>query len=123
MEPDTERRHELFQESLRGREESCGTTESLIVYVGSKGAKDKGRRRLLRAGRSRAGLLDNFWSWKNGAKAGPNPWKANTLEWQCPSPPGHGNFDPNNMPNCYRGPYEFSVPGREKDYWPQNEPA
>jgi cytochrome c oxidase subunit 1 len=64
-----------------------------------------------------------FWSWKKGEKAGPNPWKANTLEWQCPSPPGHGNFDPNNMPNCYRGPYEFSVPGREKDYWPQNEPA
>ena len=54
------------QESLRGRKESSGTTESLIVYVGSKGAKDKGRGRLLRAGRSRAGLLDNFWSWKYG---------------------------------------------------------
>ena len=62
-----------------------------------------------------------FWSWRNGEKAGPNPWKANTLEWQCPSPPGHGNFK--ELPNCYRGPYEFSVPGREKDYWPQNEPA
>jgi cytochrome c oxidase subunit 1 len=62
-----------------------------------------------------------FWSLKKGEKAGPNPWNANTLEWQCPSPPPHGNFA--ELPNCYRGPYEFSVPGREKDYWPQNEPA
>jgi cytochrome c oxidase subunit 1 len=23
----------------------------------------------------------------------------------------------------YRGPYEYSVPGREEDYWPQNVPA
>jgi len=22
----------------------------------------------------------------------------------------------------YRGPYEYNVPGREDDYWPQNEP-
>jgi cytochrome c oxidase subunit 1 len=21
----------------------------------------------------------------------------------------------------YRGPYEYAVPGRELDYWPQNE--
>jgi len=25
------------------------------------------------------------------------------------------------MPEVYRGPYEYSVEGREKDYWPQNE--
>ncbi|MEZ4288816.1 MAG: cbb3-type cytochrome c oxidase subunit I [Polyangiales bacterium] len=56
-----------------------------------------------------------------GKKAGRNPWKANTLEWQCDSPPPHGNFG-SEMPNCYRGPYEYSVPGREEDYWPQNMP-
>ncbi|MBC7658392.1 MAG: cbb3-type cytochrome c oxidase subunit I [Chitinophagaceae bacterium] len=48
-----------------------------------------------------------------------NPWKANTLEWFATCPPPHGNFPV--MPEVYRGPYEFSVPGRELDYWPQNE--
>jgi hypothetical protein len=23
----------------------------------------------------------------------------------------------------YRGPYEYSVPNREDDYWPQNSPS
>jgi cytochrome c oxidase subunit 1 len=53
-------------------------------------------------------------------KAGDNPWKANTLEWQCPSPPPHGNFA--TMPTVYRGPYEYSLPDRDSDFWPQNEP-
>ncbi|MBC7530993.1 MAG: cbb3-type cytochrome c oxidase subunit I [Oligoflexus sp.] len=48
-----------------------------------------------------------------------NPWKANTLEWVAACPPPHGNFLV--MPEVYRGPYEYSVPGRELDYWPQNE--
>ena len=51
---------------------------------------------------------------------GPNPWKSNTLEWTAPSPPGHGNFAV--MPTVYRGPYEYSLPDRESDYWPQSEP-
>ena len=55
-----------------------------------------------------------------GRDAGKNPWKSNTLEWQAPSPPPHGNFA--EMPTVYRGPYEYSVPGREDDYWPQNSP-
>jgi cytochrome c oxidase subunit 1 len=53
--------------------------------------------------------------------AGRNPWKANTLEWQTESPPPHGNFP--ELPRVYRGPYEYSVPGRHEDYWPQNAPA
>ncbi|MCB0420435.1 MAG: cbb3-type cytochrome c oxidase subunit I [Bdellovibrionales bacterium] len=57
-------------------------------------------------------------SWKKGEKADANPWKAATLEWAAPSPPPHGNFA--ELPNCYRGPYEYSVPGRDLDYWPQN---
>jgi cytochrome c oxidase subunit 1 len=32
-------------------------------------------------------------SLKKGAKAGPDPWKANTLEWFTPSPPPENNFD------------------------------
>src|SRR5690606_40361893 len=57
----------------------------------------------------------------SGEKAGMNPWKANTLEWTVPSPPPHGNFA--TLPTVYRGPYEYSVPGRAADYWPQNEPS
>lgn len=56
-----------------------------------------------------------------GEKAEKNPWKANTLEWTTDSPPPHGNWK--DLPNCYRGPYEYSTPGRELDFWPQNEKA
>jgi cytochrome c oxidase subunit 1 len=55
-----------------------------------------------------------------GPKAGRNPWHANGLEWQAPSPPGHGNFD--FQPVIYRGPYEYNSPEVSKDYYPQNEP-
>ncbi|MFQ5697174.1 MAG: cbb3-type cytochrome c oxidase subunit I [Myxococcota bacterium] len=58
---------------------------------------------------------------RHGKPAGQNPWRANTLEWTVPSPPPHGNFA--EMPTVYRGPYEYSVPGREDDYWPQNLPS
>ncbi len=54
-----------------------------------------------------------------GPKAEKNPWQANTLEWTADSPPPHGNFPV--MPTVYRGPYEYAVPGRELDYWPQDE--
>lgn len=60
-----------------------------------------------------------FWSMFKGKKAEKNPWKANTLEWTAESPPPHGNFPV--LPEVYRGPYEYSVPGRALDYWPQNE--
>jgi len=56
-----------------------------------------------------------------GRRAEANPWRANTLEWAAPSPPPHGNFA--ELPAVYRGPYEYSVPGRAEDYWPQNVPA
>lgn len=54
-----------------------------------------------------------------GEKADRNPWRANTLEWLAPSPPPHGNFA--TYPTVYRGPYEYGVPGRSEDYWPQHE--
>jgi len=67
-------------------------------------------------------IINFIVSLKRGKKVGNNPWNANTLEWAAPSPPPHGNF-PDGMPEVYRGPYEYSVEGREKDYWPQNEPT
>src|SRR3954468_2208832 len=57
--------------------------------------------------------------WK-GTPVGRNPWHSTTLEWDAPSPPGHGNFD--KPIAVYRGPYEYSVPGEDKDYTPQTEP-
>ena len=63
-----------------------------------------------------------FISWRKKEKdAGPNPWKANTLEWTTESPPPHGNWP--ELPTVYRGPYEYSLPDREEDYFPQNVPA
>jgi cytochrome c oxidase subunit 1 len=66
-------------------------------------------------------LANFFYSLFKGKKAGSNPWQANTLEWQCESPPPHGNFA--TLPTVYRGPYEYSVPNRDSDYWPQNSPT
>ncbi len=61
-----------------------------------------------------------FTSWFKGEKVGTNPWNATTLDWQTPFPAPHGNFD--KPVTVYRGPYEYSVPGADKDYTPQNEP-
>ena len=40
-----------------------------------------------------------------GKPAGPNPWKAKTLEWTIPSPPPHENFE--EIPTVTAGPYEY----------------
>jgi len=66
-------------------------------------------------------FINFFRSMKHGALAGKNPWKSNTLEWLTESPPPHGNFS--EFPSVFRPPYEYSVPGRSLDYWPQNEKA
>ena len=63
-------------------------------------------------------LYNFFKSLFAGEKAEKNPWKANTLEWTAPSPPPHGNFA--EMPTVYRGPYEYSHPDRDEDFWPQD---
>jgi cytochrome c oxidase subunit 1 len=55
-----------------------------------------------------------------GPKAPKNPWNSNTLEWTADSPPPHGNWPV--LPTVYRGPYEYSTPGRDQDFWPQNQP-
>lgn len=66
-------------------------------------------------------IINFFWSIKHGTRArNDNPWDSTTLEWQTPTPPGHGNFV--KTPVVYRGPYEYSVPGMAEDYLPQNHP-
>ena len=67
-------------------------------------------------------VINLIVSLKTGKKADSNPWRATTLEWQTPdSPPKHGNWGP-ELPTVYRWAYEFSVPGADKDFTPQNEP-
>jgi cytochrome c oxidase subunit 1 len=38
-------------------------------------------------------IINVLRSTKKGTIAGPDPWKANTLEWFTPSPPPENNFD------------------------------
>ncbi len=67
-------------------------------------------------------IFNLVWSLFRGEKAEKNPWKATTLEWQTPEmPPGHGNFG-KSLPLVYRWAYDYSVPGAEQDYLPQNMP-
>ncbi len=66
-------------------------------------------------------IINFFMSIRNGEKAGRNPWNSTTVEWLAPSPAPHGNFD--QPIEVVRGPYEYSVPGSDKDYVPQAEPA
>jgi len=66
-------------------------------------------------------IVNFFMSLKRGAVAPANAWDATTLEWAAPSPPPHGNFL--TPPVAYRGPYEYSVPGEERDFLPQFEPG
>ncbi len=63
-------------------------------------------------------ILNFFMSMRAGRKVSDNPWEATTLEWAAPSPPPHGNFA--TVPVVYRGPYEYSVRGMRKDFFPQN---
>ncbi|HUK32171.1 MAG TPA: cbb3-type cytochrome c oxidase subunit I, partial [Candidatus Acidoferrum sp.] len=65
-------------------------------------------------------FLGNFiWGIFGGKRAEMNPWEATTLEWTIPGPPPHDNFG-GVIPEVYRGPYEFAVPGEKQDYVPQH---
>jgi len=65
-------------------------------------------------------IFNFFYSMYAGPVADRNPWNATTLEWNTPSPPGHGNFE--EPPRVYRGPYVYSPPGDGPDYIPQHTP-
>ena len=68
-------------------------------------------------------LYNIFWSLRHGKPAGQNPWGATSLEWQTPDvPPRHGNWGP-ELPKVHRWAYDYSVPGAEQDFIPQNHPV
>src|SRR3954468_21757331 len=64
-------------------------------------------------------LYNMIVSWRFGPKAGPNPWRAKTIEWQVSSPPPVFNFD--EIPRVVGGPYEFGVPGARHVIMPGEE--
>jgi cytochrome c oxidase subunit 1 len=66
-------------------------------------------------------LWNFFYSIFKGKKSTQNPWQSNTLEWSTPVERIHGNW-PGEIPTVYRGPYEYSRPDREEDFFPQYVP-
>lgn len=52
-------------------------------------------------------IINVLWSLKRGAKAGRNPWRALTLEWQTSSPPAIENFA--EEPILWSEPYEYGI--------------
>jgi cytochrome c oxidase subunit I len=65
-------------------------------------------------------IFNLVWSTFKGKRADSNPWRATTLEWQTPdTPPVHGNWGP-KLPAVYRWAYDYSVPGADQDFLPQN---
>ncbi len=66
-------------------------------------------------------LFNFFYSMFKGKKAVQNPWESNTMEWTTPVKHLHGNW-PGEIPHVYRWPYDYSVPGHDKDYIPQTTP-
>jgi cytochrome c oxidase subunit 1 len=66
-------------------------------------------------------LFNFFYSMYKGRRAPQNPWNSTTLEWTAPIEPGHGNW-PGAIPKVYRWSYDYSKPGAEDDFIPQNVP-
>jgi cytochrome c oxidase subunit 1 len=66
-------------------------------------------------------IFNFFYSIFRGRRATENPWNSTTLEWTTPVLPGHGNW-PGEIPAVYRWPYDYSKPGAEQDFIPQNVP-
>jgi cytochrome c oxidase subunit 1 len=66
-------------------------------------------------------LFNFIYSIFRGEGAVMNPWKSNTLEWTTPVERIHGNW-PGKIPQVYRWAYDYSKPGSEKDFIPQNIP-
>ncbi|MGV7107221.1 cytochrome c oxidase subunit I [Flavobacterium sp. U410] len=62
-----------------------------------------------------------FYSMFYGKKATQNPWRSNTLEWTTPVEHVHGNW-PGELPTVHRWAYDYSKPGQEEDFVPQNVP-
>ncbi len=52
-------------------------------------------------------IINIIWSLYKGEKAGRNPWRALTLEWQTSSPPIIENFE--EEPVLWAGPYDYGI--------------
>ena len=67
-------------------------------------------------------FLYNFiYSMFYGKKPPQNPWKSNTLEWTASMKHIHGNWQ-GQIPEVHRWPYDYSKPGYDEDFVPQNIP-
>ena len=66
-------------------------------------------------------IFNFFYSIWRGPKASQNPWRANSLEWTTPVEHLHGNW-PGDVPVVQRWAYDYSKPGYEEDFVPQNVP-
>ena len=66
-------------------------------------------------------LFNFFYSMFRGPKAPTNPWNSNTLEWTTPVEHVHGNW-PGALPVVHRWPYDYSKPGADTDFIPQDVP-
>ena len=66
-------------------------------------------------------LFNFFHSMYYGKKAEKNPWNSNTLEWTAPVEHIHGNW-PGKIPEVFRWAYDYSKPGKNKDFVPQSTP-
>ena len=65
-------------------------------------------------------IYNYFASMRRGAPATANPWNATGLEWSTPAYPGHGNWE-GEIPAAHRWPYDYSEPGKKRDFTPQWE--
>jgi len=66
-------------------------------------------------------LFNFFYSMFYGKKTVQNPWRSNTLEWTAPIEHIHGNW-PGAIPEVHRWAYDYSKPGHDEDFVPQNVP-
>lgn len=66
-------------------------------------------------------LYNFFYSIFRGPATSQNPWRSTTLEWTAPVKHMHGNW-PGKIPEVHRWPYDYSKPGKDEDFVPQNVP-
>ena len=66
-------------------------------------------------------LYNFFSSIFYGKRTVQNPWRSNTLEWTAPIKHIHGNWE-GDIPEVHRWPYDYSKPGHDEDFVPQNVP-
>tara|TARA_B100000809_G_scaffold22902_1_gene20089 strand:+ start:58318 stop:60069 length:1752 start_codon:yes stop_codon:yes gene_type:complete len=66
-------------------------------------------------------LVNFFMSIFRGKEAVQNPWKSTTLEWTTPVEGIHGNW-PGKTPTVQRWAYDYSKPGYDVDFVPQDVP-